>query len=275
VDYGDFLQTDAAINPGNSGGPLVDLDGEVVGINTAIFSRNGGSMGIGFAIPVEMARTVKERIVAEGRVVRGYLGVLIQDLDANLAKSFGRSDSSGALVSEVSPGTPAAKAGLEAGDIILELDGDPVRDSAELRMRVSNERPGREIRLGLFRNGERKSLVVKLAELPDDQAPRSSAPEAGIDLGMELHPLTRELSRTYGTGPDAGSLVVTRVEPLTPADRAGMRPGDVLLEVGDRVVKSLADYRAALRASDLSVGVRLRIRRGDANRYVFLMAGEK
>jgi serine protease Do len=276
VDYGDFIQTDAAINPGNSGGPLVDLHGAVVGINTAIFSRSGGSMGIGFAIPVKIAKAIKDRILAEGRVVRGYLGVFVQDLTGNLARSFGRDETGGALVAKVSPGTPAARAGLQPGDIVLELDGVKVRNSDDLRKRVSDARPDEVVHLVVFRKGEQKTLTVKLAELPDDSAasPVSGA-SLGNELGMEVHPLTPEIGRAYGYAGDVSGLVVVRVKPLTPADRAGIRAGDVLLEIGDRGIRSVADYRTALERSDLASGIRLRIRRGEAELFVFLRAEEE
>lgn len=170
VDYGDFIQTDAAINPGNSGGPLVNLRGEVVGMNTAIFSRSGGSMGIGFAIPIDLIRRIETSLREEGHVVRGYLGVYIQDLTEGLAKSFGKEDTKGALVGRVLEGAPADKAGLEEGDIVLGVGGHEVENSDDLRNYVAGLRPGTKVDLDVLRNGKRRTLDLEVGKLGEDEA---------------------------------------------------------------------------------------------------------
>ena len=164
--YQDFIQTDAAINPGNSGGALVDAEGRLVGINTAIISRSGGNQGIGFAVPINMARRVMERLISGGKVVRGYLGILLQDIDAGLAKSFNLPSQNGALVGNVSTNTPAEKAGIKAGDVIIEFNGKDITDRSSLQLAVSECLPGTPATVKLFRDGHEKLITVTLAELP-------------------------------------------------------------------------------------------------------------
>jgi serine protease Do len=258
VDYEDFIQTDAAINPGNSGGALVDTRGELVGINTAIASRTGSFSGIGFAIPANMAHQIMNSLVKYGKVRRGWLGVAIQDLDADLAKSLGLSVNRGVLVSEVSKGSPAAKAGLERGDVVVSLGGQKVTSSSEFRNQVALLGPDAKAEIEVVRGGQHRSYTVTLGELPKelgggggDEEGSSSADEGPL-AGVTVSAITPEARRRLDLPPDVDSgVVVTEVDPRSPARAAGVRPGDVLLEVNRQAVSSPEDFdRAASKARD-------------------------
>ncbi|MBN1443353.1 MAG: DegQ family serine endoprotease, partial [Planctomycetes bacterium] len=269
VDYGDFIQTDAAINPGNSGGPLVNLKAEVVGINTAIFSRSGGFMGIGFAIPINMARQIKDTILKDGKVVRGYLGVIIQNLSEDLARSFGYEGRKGALVSRVQPGSPAGKAGLREGDIVAKYDGRAVEDVDDLRNQVAATAPGTEVDLVIFRDGEEKELTLQIGELESGvAAAKGEVPSE--TLGMTTRTLSPELAKRYGLDPDLGGVLVESVTPLGSADKAGIARGDLILSVQGERIHDTAGFERELAKHDLETGVRLKIRRGDASLFVIL-----
>ena len=259
ASYENFIQTDAAINPGNSGGPLVNLRGEVIGLNTAIITRTGGYQGIGFATPSNMARRVMDAILDEGRVVRGWLGVFIQSLDEDLAESFGFEGTEGVLVSDVTPDGPADEAGLEAGDIVVELDGRRTTTQHELRNRIAAIRPGKRVELGVFRDGEERTVRVRLGERP---------PFEELAFGVTVLTLTEALAEQLGARTRRG-VVVTAVRPRSPADRVGLELGDIILEFGDRRIEDAADFRRALRELDPDEGVRIRVQREGSN--VFLM----
>jgi len=268
AEYEDYIQTDAAINPGNSGGPLLNLDGQVVGINSAIVSRSGGYMGIGFAIPANMARKVMEDIIADGKVTRGYLGVIVQNLTPDLARSFGYDQPHGVLVAEVAPDGPAAKAGIESDDIIIELGGKPMDNMNELRNAVATTDPGTKVEVKVFRKGQTRSLKVEIGEL--DSAPVSrAAGRTTDDLGLAVENLTAEEARRLGLS-DAAGVLVTEVEPGGVAERSGLLRYDVIISVGDKPVRNVRDFHAALREHDLDRGVRIKVRTQDASRYVFL-----
>jgi len=263
VDYGDFIQTDAAINPGNSGGPLVNLRGEVVGMNTAIFSRSGGNMGIGFAIPIDLVRQIQETLREEGRVVRGYLGVLIQDLTPELARSFRRTSAEGALVGRVMEGSPADQAGLRPGDIILSIGDYRVENSDSLRNHVANLRPGTEANLVVWRDGEERTLELTIGTLPTEEG-EAGPPDAplGNQLGLTLADRPTRRGDT--------EVIVMRVKPLSPADRAGLAAGDVILRVQDEEVASARDFSRLVRKHEEQGGARLLVRRGEQQIFVFL-----
>lgn len=247
-EFEDFLQTDAAINPGNSGGPLVNTAGEVVGINTAIFSRSGSSAGVGFSVPINMARSVMEAIVDDGRVTRGYLGVNIQDMTPDMAEAMGLEKAQGALVAHVFEGTPAEHAGLERGDVVVELNGEPVEAMLDLRNRIAAMRPGTEVKLGILRGDEDEDedeeIVLEIAERP------SQAPVAGRgnipDVGFEVANLTPEIRERFGIEATQGILVVG-VDRGGPAVEAGLAPGMVLLEINRTRVDSVQDFRRVIR----------------------------
>lgn len=265
-----FIQTDAAINPGNSGGPLLNLHGEVVGVSSAIYSRSGGYMGIGFAIPIEMFQAIRDDLIRHGTVTRGLLGVAIQDLDAGLARSFGFEGTDGVLVSEVREGSPAARAGLETGDIVVSFAGEPMTDKEELRFRVAETRPGTRVPVEVFRDGDVERVEVVIGELSAADASLGGPEQSESDLGMEVRSLSPDLAVRFGLPSDTSGVVVARVEPAGTAARAGLRSGDVITSIDGRDVASVADFRAALRAADVSDGVRLRVRSAQGRRFVFL-----
>lgn len=276
--YEDFLQTDAAINPGNSGGPLVNLNGQVIGINTAIASRSGGSMGIGFAIPINMARTVMDKILKEGRVQRGWLGIAIQEMDDNLAQSSGFQDGGGVLISDVSPDGPAGKSGLRAGDILTKFDGKPVQSRNQFRNHVAASAPGTRVALEFFREGQRVTKNVELAELPtQDLAADSSTPsksaksDSTAEFGLRVRPLTPEIARQLGHDQPDG-VVVIGVDPKGLAAKAGVQAKDIVIAVGNQPIRTVEEFRAALRQQDIHRGVRLQLRTGGLLRFVLLKA---
>ncbi|MCS6786397.1 MAG: DegQ family serine endoprotease [Thiobacillaceae bacterium] len=239
-DYEDFIQTDAAINPGNSGGPLLNLDGEVVGMNTAIFTRSGGYMGVGFAIPSNLARTIAEQLVSRGRVIRGYIGLTVQPLTQEIAEALGLAERRGVLVNQVNPGSPAERAGIRPGDVLLSMDGVALDDGGQFRNRAALARPGSQVRLGIWREGRRMEIPVRVAEL--DEAAAQAAEAAGA-LGLAVRALTTEEARRLNV---PKGLAVISVEPGSLAALAGIRPGTVILEVNRQPVGSLAEFNQAL-----------------------------
>jgi serine protease Do len=252
--YEDFIQTDTAINPGNSGGPLVDLEGRVVGVNSAIRTSNGGSDGISFAIPAHLAEKVTRELIDGGKVERGWLGISMQPLTPELAKKFDH-EGGGVLISAVIEGTPAERAGLRSGDILLQLDGQPVADSRELLNRIGARRPGEFVEVGFLRAGERETVSLELARRPDS-ADLASNGQGLIELpiaplGLSVEPLKPEVARELRLISRQG-LLITAVEPGSPAAAAGLRPEDVILEVNHIAVDTARDLRAALSSSDRS-----------------------
>ncbi len=268
--YEDFIQTDAAINPGNSGGPLINLHGEVVGINSAIRSSSGGSIGIGFAIPSNLAMHVADSLIDDGRVARGWLGVSIQPLTSELASSFGHEDTHGALVSDVVSDTPAAKAGLEAGDIITRVDHRVVSSPRELVNTIAEHEPGERVSVTVERGGSTRTLDVTLGERPGQAELAMSAPAAdagGGTLGLRVQPMTAELAEQLGVSGTTG-LIVTEVQPGSLAAEAGLRPEDIILEAGRQPVTSAAELSAAARNADK--GLLLKISRQGRALFIVL-----
>jgi serine protease Do len=250
-DYEDFIQTDAAINPGNSGGALINVQGQLVGINTAILSGNegGGNQGIGFAIPVNMARQVMDQILKNGRVIRGYLGASIQGVSPAMAKAFGLSTAQGALVGDVVPGGPAAKAGIMRGDIIVAMNGEPVTEMPALRLRIAMTKPGTLVQLKVFRNGSEREIPVTLGELPskpETQASESAGAGAALQ-GVSVDHLTPEIARELKLPAGTKGVVVSRVGQTSRAMEAGLRRGDVIQEVNHKPVASVSEFENAVR----------------------------
>ena len=244
--YDDFIQTDASINPGNSGGPLINARGQAVGVNTAIFSRTGGSVGIGFAIPVNLAKTVATHLAEHGHVVRGWLGVTIQPVTRELAKSFQLDEPRGALVSSVADDSPAKRAGLQRGDVIVEYDGRKVARSEDLPRVVAETPVGRAVPITVMRAGKPVTLSATIARLQDDEAVVAAAGEPDRStLGVAVQPLTPELARQLGAKTERG-VVVREVREGSAAAEAGLRPGDVIVEVNRKPVTSPEDLRQAL-----------------------------
>jgi serine protease Do len=269
AEYENFIQTDAAINPGNSGGPLVNLEGEVVGMNTAIFSRSGGYMGIGFAIPINMIKAISHQLVTEGKVTRGYLGVVIQDLTPALAKTFTGGEQKGVLVAQVTDDSPAAAAGLKRGDVITALDGKKVERVGDLRNRIALMAPGTTVELGVLRDGHESTISVKIGELPEDQGGALPAEHSTRLPGLTVENLTPDLAAQLGLQGESG-VVVTQVEPGSAADRAGIQPGVLIREVNRREVGSVGDVTAALKATSSDENVLLLLQSGPYLRYVVL-----
>jgi serine protease Do len=254
-DYTPFIQTDAAVNPGNSGGPLFNMRGEVVGVNSQIYSRNGGFMGISFAIPIDLAMGVEQQLVKSGKVERGRIGVVIQDVNQQLADSFGLDRPRGALVSQVEPGGPGAKAGLKPGDVILGVDGRRIERSSQLPTLISNLKPGSSATLELWRDKAARKLEIEVAELKEGRVNASFTPEerkgaSSAKLGLALRPLTAEERRAAGV--DNG-LLVEDVD--GPALKAQVQPGDVILGVNGRPVRSVAELEQAVSAGGRTVAL--------------------
>ena len=248
-DYEDFIQTDAAINPGNSGGALVDVNGNLVGINTAILSGSGGNQGVGFAIPVNLARQVMDQILKHGKVIRGYLGVQIQDLTPEMAKAFGLNFTSGALVADVAPDSPAGRAGIRRGDVISALDGKPI-DERQLQLQVSMMRLGTTVRLTVWRDGRQMEVPATLAELPSGGGSQAAAPNAASALqGLSVQTLTPDIAGQLQLPPGTKGVVIAHVEDASPAAAAGLRPGDVILQVNRKPVTDASEFDAAARAA--------------------------
>ena len=267
TDYENFIQTDAAINPGNSGGPLLNIRGEAVGMNTAIFSRSGGYMGIGFAIPINMAKSIEQQLRQHGKVTRGWLGILIQDVNEELAKSFGGKAGGGALISEVTAGSPAQKSGLLQGDIVTAINGEPVIDVADLRNKIAMTPPNTELKLRILRDGQEKDLVVKVGELPADMASaaKSMTGTALSELGLSLQDLTKELAEQFGYSKDQGVLIAG-VEADSPASELGLQAGMLIEEVNRIRVRNLKELQDALKKSANPKQALLRIRSGEIGR---------
>ncbi len=270
--YEDFIQTDAAINPGNSGGALVDPGGRLVGINTAILSRSSGNVGIGFAVPVNMARGVMDQIVKQGKVVRGFMGVNIQDLTPAIRSAFKLSEDQGALISGIEKGGPAEKAGLQRGDAVLSLNGQPVKDSRDLRFRIASLRPGETARLQVLRDGQRRDVNVKLGERPESEQETPTSPEGSPSsssvLGIQVQDLTPEIREQLQLPAGTQGAVVAAVQPGSPAGDAGLTEGDVIQEVNRKPVHNVQELRQALSSSSKDQPVLLLINRGGNTTYV-------
>ncbi len=274
--YEDFIQTDAAINPGNSGGALVNMHGQLVGINTAIRTTDGferGNIGIGFAVPIHMARDVMEQILRTGSVVRGYLGLYPQDLTPVMAKQFGLKSTKGALVASVEPETPAGIAGVQRGDIILEFNGREVEDANALRNMVAEIAPGTNVKVKLFRDGKERSVEVKLSERPDTPEARSREELSRENplSGLEVQDLTPTLRRQFNLRSDIGGVLVTNVGPSSSAAEEGIRQGEIIQEIDRQPIRSVADFqRAASQATGKDVLVVVLDPRSEVTRYVVL-----
>lgn len=248
-DYEDFIQTDAPINPGNSGGALINDRGELIGINTAIITHgSGGNQGIGFAVPSNLARTVMEEILKNGKVTRAYLGIFPQDVTPAIAKAFGEKDPNGVLVSDVSPNSPAEAAGLQRGDIILEVNGKPMTDSNQLRMTISMMQPGSEAKLKVVHGGSQRELTIKLRELPTEQAENNNQTDdrQRASAGIEVANLTPDLAQQLSLPATTTGVVVKRVNPSSPLADSGLREGDVVQEVNHQPVKNVSDFYNAM-----------------------------
>ncbi len=272
--YDDFIQIDAPVNKGNSGGPTFDVDGNVIGVNTAIFSPSGGSVGIAFAIPADTVKNVITQLREKGRVTRGWIGVQIQPVTPDIAESLGLKKAAGALVSEPQPNSPAAKAGIESGDVILTVDGNPVADARELARRIGTMAPGTSVKLGVFRQGQEKTLTLTLGTLPNErqasaQEDRHAVPDDMPKLGLTLAPGSKV------AGAEGSGVVVTAVDPNGVAADHGFQVGDVILDVGGKSVTNPADVRKQLADArkEGKHALLFRVKSSDGTRFVALPLG--
>jgi serine protease Do len=270
-NYDDFIQTDASINPGNSGGPLFDTAGKVIGINTAIYSSTGSNAGIGFAIPIDLVKNVMKQLKARGKVVRGWLGVEIQEVTPALAKSFGLASPNGALVAGVNKEGPAGKAGIQQGDIIVKFDGNVVHDEHELPELVAQTPLGKTVPVEVVREGKHLKLDATIKELKEQQvASAEGVPGAGSNWGLTVQDLTPEIAQQLGLENPKG-VVIRNVRPDSPGGEAGLQPGDVILEVDNTKVASADDFAtAAKRAQKEKKSSRLLVQRGKSTIYLVI-----
>ncbi len=263
--YDNFIQTDASINPGNSGGPLMNLRGEVVGVNTAIFSRGGGNIGIGFAIPINLVKPLLSQLRDEGKVTRGWLGVVIQEVNADMAEALGMEKAAGALVTNVSQGSPAEAAGMQVGDVIVRFDGSPVNASSELPLMVARTPVGKAVDVVIQRDGQPAALRVTVAKLGDDEV--VAALEDGNDLGLTV----RDAQARFSPGARRREgVVVTAVASRSPAETAGIQVGDIILEIDRERIGSVRDFRRVVAGLDEGTGILLLVRREDTTLFLAL-----
>ncbi len=275
-NFEDFLQTDAPINQGNSGGALVNLSGELIGINAQILSRSGGSIGIGFSIPSNMTKNIMEQLVADGKVKRGMLGVIIQQVNGSLAKTFGLPDNHGGLVSEVKPGSAADKAGIKPGDVILSVNGEKADDSNNVRNKVSSAKPGSEITLTIWRDKKEQEIKVTLDEYSSEIAKADGNTGKGEDsiegkqegkLGLTLQPLTDQIAKRLGISDTIKGLVVTDIDEEGASAESGIRQGDVIMEVNQQKVETTDDVQKAI-GGESGQGILLLVNRGGRTTFV-------
>ena len=276
AEYEDFIQTDAAINPGNSGGALVNVRGELVGINTAIFSQSGGNMGIGFAVPTNLARTIMDQLVKTGKVVRGWLGVAIQELTPELAAQFGLADTKGVLASDVMDDSPAKKAGFERADVITEYDGKPMDSPTHLRNAVAQTPIGKNVTVKLIRDKKAKQLDITIVEQPksfgqasSEESGESTAP-TGVLSDLDVRELNEELAARYGLKTSERGVIVVRVKSGSTAEEMGVREGDIILEVNRKGVSSLKSYERAVSGLGKDQAVLLLLKRKGQAIYLTL-----
>jgi len=265
--YEDFIQTDASINPGNSGGPLFNLNGSVVGINTMIYSPSGGNVGIGFAIPINLAKNVVSQLKEKGRVVRGWLGVVVQTVTPELAKSFGLEEGKGALIADVDKTGPANKAGITSGDIIVTFDGREIREMADLPLIVAETPVGKKVKVVVVRGGKRKTFTVTIGELKEKKLDQAAVQEKK-NLGITVGEITPDLAQRYGLSENDGVLVYS-VDRGTPAEDAGVRRGDIIIEVNRKSVTTTDEYYAAVEESTEG-NILMLIKRGRSSLWIVI-----
>ncbi|HNS14612.1 MAG TPA: DegQ family serine endoprotease [Syntrophorhabdaceae bacterium] len=264
--YDDFIQTDASINPGNSGGPLLNLKGEVVGLNTAIVS---GGQGIGFAIPINVAKDMLPQLKTKGKVARGWMGVVIQKVTPEIAKNFGLAESEGALVADVMEGSPAEKAGIKRGDVIVSYNGKKVKDNDQLPRLVGATEIGKKVKVGLIREGKQVEVEIVIAELQEEGLRASKKPEVEKDFGLVVQDITPEIAKHLNLK-DKRGVIVTDVLPGSPAQDGDIRSGDIIKEIGRKPIRNLADFREAMKRVNIKEGVVMLIRRDSTTFYTVI-----
>lgn len=275
TNFEDFLQTDAAMNPGNSGGPLVNMRGQIVGINTAIVSHSGTNSGVGFAIPANIVKSIADSLIKNGHFPRGYLGTALQDLTPELSRSFHFTQNDGALVGDVSKGGPAEKAGIEPGDIIVQFNTKPIGNSAQLRSLVAQTAPHSKVHLGLFRAGVSRTIPVQL-DLFDPKIPQATVMCLSLSkLGLTVQDLSVEIARQSGNEDRQEGVLVRSVEIGNSAELAGLRANDVITAVNDTKISNMQDFQDVLAKSDLVRGFRLQVKTEKINHFVFVHVDDK
>jgi serine protease Do len=252
-DYEDFIQTDAAINPGNSGGALLNTRGELIGINTAILSNGGGNQGIGFAIPSNMGRKIMTQIKDHGHVTRGWLGLEIQEMDSALAKAFGLKDGKGALVSGIVPDGPAARAGVEKGDVIREINGQIINDSRELRLKIAETVPDSKVEIKIVHNGSERTLSMTVGTMPTEKMAANTENPATRKIGVAVQEMNPEIAQELGIPSATRGVVIVQVQPESPAGDSGLREGDVIQEVNHQPIKTVSEFKDAVNHSSNSI----------------------
>ena len=273
--YEDFIQTDAAINPGNSGGALVDLQGKLIGINSAIVSQSGGFQGIGFAIPVNLARKIMNDIITNGKVVRGWLGVYIQNITPELAKALDLNSTKGVLVSKVQKDSPAEKAGMKEEDVILSFNGKALNNASELSTWVASSSPGQDITLAVLRDGKEMSVKVNLGELNEAEQATAQGKSQYSNIGIQVANIVPELIRQYNLDKDVKGVVITSVNPNGVAASVGLQEGDVIMKMNRNAITSVADFNKEISNLEAGDNLLLYIRRGSANLFVAFTIPEK
>jgi serine protease Do len=275
-EYEDFIQTDAAINFGNSGGPLLNIDGKVVGMNSAIFSRSGGYMGIGFAIPVNMAKYVYDKIMTEGKVTRGYMGIMLNELTPEMAEHFGVKGRKGVLVGKIEENSAAQKGGIERGDIIVKMDSKVVENPDNFRNEVARKAPGTKVNLVVIRNGEEKELSIELRAKESKAALAEAGGKEAKQLGITVQDLTPELAQQFGYPEEKSGVIVTDVDPASPAAEEGITAGTLITEVNRQKVENTQDFWKLVKKAEGSVllYVRQNTQQGEISRYVVVKFGK-
>jgi len=272
--YDNFIQTDASINPGNSGGPLFNLDGEVIGINTAIVAPSGGNVGIGFAIPINMAKSVMPQLKERGKVIRGWLGVSIQEVTQEMKEKFGLKTEEGALVGEVTKGSPADKGGLKRGDVIINFDGKKVKAMKSLPAMVADTPVGKKVEIIIIRKGKEKRLTITIGELKEETRVAATIPETEEGFGLSVQELTPELAESLSLKGEKG-LVISGVKKGSPASDAGLQRGDLIQEIEHEPLKNLGDYKRIMKESSSKKQILIVIKHRGHSRYVVLKREKK
>ena len=265
--YDDFIQTDASINPGNSGGPLINLRGEVIGINTAIFSGSGGNIGIGFAIPTNLVKELLPQLKDKGKVVRGFVGVTIQKVTPDLADSLGVKEAGGALVADVTKDGPADRAGIKTGDVIVEFDRKEIKDSADLPLQVARTAPGKTVQVKVLRSSKEMTLPLAVGEIKETKEIVTSSAEG--NLGLKVQPVTPEIAENLGLDKAEG-IVITAVQPGSPGDDAGLQQGDVISAINQRPVRTVSDYERAISEAGKNKSLLFLVKRGEGSLFLAL-----